>query len=60
MRKEDKTISYRIYFVALIIFFMTVTITIKLTNPQWVQGECYWVLTLKIDFSTYNLVTRII
>jgi hypothetical protein len=36
MRKEDKTILYRIYFVALIIFLMTVTITIKLTNPLWV------------------------
>ena len=39
MGKEDQTITYRIYFVTLIILLMAVAITIKLTNIQWAQGE---------------------
>ena len=37
MEKEDQSIMYRIYFVALVILLMTVTITFKLTNIQRVN-----------------------
>ena len=39
MQKEDNSISYRIYFVALLIFLFAVAIVFKLTNIQWVQGD---------------------
>ena len=41
MAVEDKNISYRIYFVALVIFAMAIAIVIKLTNIQWVEGDYY-------------------
>jgi cell division protein FtsI (penicillin-binding protein 3) len=41
MAVEDKHISYRIYLVALAIFLMAITIAIKLTNIQWVEGDHY-------------------
>ena len=53
MGKEDQTITYRIYFVALIIFLMAVAITIKLTNIQWAQGEHYRELAKKLDVKTF-------
>ena len=53
MGKEDQTITYRIYFVALIIFLMAVAITIKLTNIQWAQGEHYRALAKKLDVKTF-------
>ena len=37
MEKEDQSIMYRIYFVALVILLMAVTITFKLTNIQRVN-----------------------
>ena len=37
----DKTISYRIYLVAFIIFMMAIAVTVKLTNIQWVEGDYY-------------------
>jgi cell division protein FtsI (penicillin-binding protein 3) len=41
MAVEDKHISYRIYPVAFAIFVMAVTIAVKLTNIQWVEGDHY-------------------
>ena len=41
MAVEDKNISYRIYFTAVIIFLMALAITVKLTNIQWVEGDYY-------------------
>lgn len=41
MAVEDKNISYRIYFVAVVIFLMALAIAIKLTNIQWVEGDYY-------------------
>jgi cell division protein FtsI (penicillin-binding protein 3) len=41
MAVEDKHISYRIYLVAFVIFLMAVTIAVKLTNIQWVEGDHY-------------------
>lgn len=37
MEKEDQSIMYRIYFVALVILLMAVTIIFKLTNIQRVN-----------------------
>ena len=53
MGKEDQTITYRIYFVTLIILLMAVAITIKLTNIQWAQGEHYRALAKKLDVKTF-------
>ena len=53
MGKEDQTITYRIYFVAFVIFLMAVAITIKLTNIQWAQGEHYRELAKKLDVKTF-------
>jgi len=41
MAVEDKNISYRIYFIAFVIFLMALAVTIKLTNIQWVEGDYY-------------------
>ncbi|MCF8322388.1 MAG: penicillin-binding protein, partial [Flavobacterium sp.] len=41
MAVEDKHISYRIYLVAFAIFLMAITIAVKLTNIQWVEGDYY-------------------
>ncbi len=41
MAVEDKIISYRIYLVAVCVFILTVFITFKLTNIQWVEGNYY-------------------
>lgn len=37
----DKTITYRIYLVAFVIFMMAIAVTVKLTNIQWVEGDYY-------------------
>ncbi len=39
MEVENKNISYRIYIVALLMFFVAVGIVVKLTNIQWVEGD---------------------
>ena len=41
MAVEDKHITYRIYLVAVAVFFMAIAITVKLTNIQWVEGDYY-------------------
>ncbi len=41
MEVADKNISYRIYLVALVLFFVAVAILVKLTNIQWVHGAYY-------------------
>ena len=41
MAVEDKHITYRIYLVAVAVFFMAIAITVKLTNIQWVEGDHY-------------------
>ena len=41
MAIEDKKISYRMYFVAVMFFIMAVFILIKLNNIQWVEGPYY-------------------
>ena len=41
MAVEDKHISYRIYLVAFAILLMAITIAVKLTNIQWVEGDHY-------------------
>ncbi len=38
---EDKTVTYRIYLVAFVIFIMACAIVVKLTNIQWVEGDYY-------------------
>jgi cell division protein FtsI (penicillin-binding protein 3) len=41
MALEDKTVSYRIYLVAFVIFIMACAVVVKLTNIQWVEGDHY-------------------
>jgi cell division protein FtsI (penicillin-binding protein 3) len=41
MELEDKQISYRIYFIAVVIFLMSIAVVVKLTNIQWVEGDYY-------------------
>ncbi len=41
MALEDKHISYRIYLVAFAIFLVAISIAVKLTNIQWVEGDYY-------------------
>jgi cell division protein FtsI (penicillin-binding protein 3) len=41
MAVEDKSISYRIYLFALMMFIFVVAIVVKLTNIQWVEGDYY-------------------
>lgn len=41
MAVEDKNISYRVYFVVVVIFLMAIGILVKLTNIQWVHGDYY-------------------
>lgn len=41
MVAEDKHITYRIYLVAVAIFFIAIAIVVKLTNIQWVEGDYY-------------------
>lgn len=41
MAIEDKKISYRTYFVAVMFFIMAVFVLIKLNNIQWVEGKYY-------------------
>ena len=41
MVTEDKHITYRIYLVAVAIFFIAIAIVVKLTNIQWVEGDYY-------------------
>lgn len=38
---EGKNILNRIYFIALVILIMAISITVKLTNIQWVKGDYY-------------------
>jgi cell division protein FtsI (penicillin-binding protein 3) len=53
MAVEDKNISYRIYLVAVAIFFMAIAITVKLTNIQWVQGNFYRKLAKERTVQTF-------
>ena len=53
MAKEDQSINYRIYFVALIIFLMAISIVVKLTNIQWTHGEYYRKLAKKQDIKSF-------
>lgn len=41
MGVEDKTVTYRIYLVAFVIFVMACAVVVKLTNIQWVEGDYY-------------------
>ncbi len=41
MGVENKTVSYRIYIVAFVMFVMACAIAVKLTNIQLVEGEYY-------------------
>jgi cell division protein FtsI (penicillin-binding protein 3) len=41
MAIEEKKISYRMYFVAVMFFIMAVFVLIKLNNIQWVDGTYY-------------------
>lgn len=41
MAIEDKKISYRMYFVAVMFFIMAVFILVKLNNIQWIEGNYY-------------------
>ncbi|MFD2909975.1 penicillin-binding protein [Flavobacterium ardleyense] len=41
MAIEDKKISYRTYFVAVMFFIMAVFVLVKLNNIQWVEGQYY-------------------
>ncbi|WP_396196534.1 penicillin-binding protein [Flavobacterium sp.] len=41
MAIEDKKISYRMYFVAVLFFIMAALVLIKLNNIQWVEGKYY-------------------
>ena len=41
MAIEDKKISYRTYFVAVMFFIMAVFVLVKLNNIQWVEGKYY-------------------
>jgi cell division protein FtsI (penicillin-binding protein 3) len=54
MAVENKNVSYRIYFVAAVIFLMAMAVTVKLTNIQWVEGDYYRKLAL--DRTVKNFV----
>ena len=41
MAIEDKKISYRMYFVAVMFFMMAIFVLVKLNNIQWVDGKYY-------------------
>lgn len=41
MEVTNKTVTYRIYLVAVVIFIMSCAIVVKLTNIQWVEGDYY-------------------
>ncbi|WP_396209575.1 penicillin-binding protein [Flavobacterium sp.] len=41
MAIEDKKISYRMYFVAVLFFIMAALVLIKLNNIQWVEGKYF-------------------
>ena len=41
MAIEEKKISYRMYFVAVMFFIMAVFVLVKLNNIQWVDGTYY-------------------
>ena len=41
MAIEDKSMSYRIYLFALVVFIIASAIVVKLTNIQWVEGDYY-------------------
>ena len=41
MAIEDKKLSYRTYFVAVMFFIMAVFVLVKLNNIQWVEGKYY-------------------
>jgi cell division protein FtsI (penicillin-binding protein 3) len=41
MAIEDKKISYRMYFVAVLFFVIAGLVLIKLNNIQWVEGKYY-------------------
>ena len=53
MAIDDKNISYRIYLVAVALFFMAIAITVKLTNIQWVQGNYYRKLAKERSVKTF-------
>lgn len=53
MAIDDKNISYRIYLVAVALFFMAIAITMKLTNIQWVQGNYYRKLAKERSVKTF-------
>jgi cell division protein FtsI (penicillin-binding protein 3) len=52
---DNKNLNIRIYIVALIIFLLAVSIVIKLTNIQWVQGAHYRELGKKHDIKVFHL-----
>jgi cell division protein FtsI (penicillin-binding protein 3) len=41
MAIDSKNVSYRIYFIAAVIFLMAIAVAVKLTNIQWVEGDYY-------------------
>ena len=53
MSNHNTTITYRIYIVALVIFFMAIAIIVKLTNIQWVHGDHYRKLAKQNTIKTF-------
>jgi cell division protein FtsI (penicillin-binding protein 3) len=53
MIQNNTSINYRIYIVALLMFFMAIVIIVKLTNIQWVHGEYYKKLAKKHDVKSF-------
>lgn len=53
MDKNNSEITYRIYFVALVIFLMAIAIIVKITNIQWVHGDYYRKLAKENTIKTF-------
>ena len=49
MSENHKTLNYRMYLVAFVLFLFSILIVFKLTNIQWGHGEYYRKLAKKHD-----------
>ena len=50
-----KTLNYRMYSVAFVLFLFAILIVFKLTNIQWVHGEYYRKLAKKNDVKSFTV-----
>ena len=55
MAIEDKKISYRMYFVAVLFFVMAVFVLFKLNNIQWIEGKYYRKLAKELTVKNFTI-----